>query len=192
MYSFGNIWIVFFLISVLRLGRFLDSLYSALKTVKYPDLTLRVTLTLSKIANALFLLTDHIIWMGRVGVMRINLEKWSKIANKYWLMTIVMNLSRDIYEIVKILEREGPGFLSKKSKISTCSNSIKQYQRFLCLKERKDVVMDAVRNGCDLFIPLTALGFTNLTPGTIGMCGVISSAIGIYTLIYPFYKLTPS
>lgn len=177
---------------LLRLGRFMDSLYSALKTLKYPDLTIRVTLTLSKIANALFLLADHIIWIGRVGMLRVNIEKWNKVANKYWLMTIVMNLTRDIYEIIKILEREGTDFLCKRTKLSARYASLKQYQTLLSLKEHKDLVMDAVKNSCDLFIPLTALGYTKLTPGTIGMLGVVSSMIGIYTLVYPFYKLTPS
>ncbi|XP_076176498.1 peroxisomal biogenesis factor 11ab [Ptiloglossa arizonensis] len=174
---------------LLRLGRCLDSLYSASKLMKYPDVGIRVTLILSKIANALFLLADHIIWIGRVGLLRINIEKWSKVANKYWLMSIIMNLTRDIYEIIKILEREGKDILLKTPKLV---DTWKQYQMLLHLRNHKDVVMDMIKNGCDLFIPLTALGFTKFSPGTIGIFGVISSVVGLYTLIYPLYKLTPS
>lgn len=178
---------------LLRLGRFLDSLYSALKMMNYPDLTVRVTLTMAKIANALFLLADHVIWVGRVGIVRVDLEKWSKVANKYWLLTIVMNLVRDIYEILNILELDGKELVSsRKGGFSARCNALNKYAALFSLKNHTDVVMDVVKNSCDLFIPLTALGFTKFTPGTIGMFGVASSAIGLYTLIYPFYKLAPS
>ena len=176
---------------LLRLGRCLDSLYSALKVMKYPDLAVRVTLTLSKISNALFLLADHIIWIGRVGLLRVNIEKWSKIANKYWLMSIIMNLIRDIYEIITIIEHdEGKNVLMRKPNFSP--DMWKQYKLLFHLKNHKDIAMDAIKNGCDLFIPLTALGFTKFSPGTIGIFGVISSIVGLYTLIYPLYKLTPA
>ncbi|XP_047360337.1 peroxisomal membrane protein 11B [Vespa velutina] len=176
---------------LLRLGRCLDSLYSALLTMKCPDLIVRIILTLSKIANALFLLADHIIWVGRVGIFRVDIEKWNKVANKYWLMNIILNLVRDVYEIVKILEQEK--FYSSKrfSMVSKCKSTI-NYDTLLYLKDHKDIVMDTIKNGCDLFIPLTALGYTKLTPGVIGICGLISSMVGIYTLVHPLYKLKPS
>ncbi|KAK2579773.1 hypothetical protein KPH14_011109 [Odynerus spinipes] len=175
---------------LLRLGRCLDTLYSALSIMKYPDLIVRITLTLSKIANALFLLADHIIWVGRVGIFRVNIEKWSKVANKYWLMNIILNLTRDVYEIVKVLEEKK--FNSRKVSIVSKYRPTNQYQALLDMKDHKDIVMDTIKNGCDLFIPLTALGYTRLTPGVIGVCGLISSMIGIYTLVFPLYKLTPS
>ncbi|KAK9305239.1 hypothetical protein QLX08_003673 [Tetragonisca angustula] len=175
---------------LLRLGRCLDSLYFALKMMKYPDVTIRVSLTLSKIANALFLLADHIIWIGRVGLCKVNIEKWSKISNKYWLMSIIMNLIRDIYEIMKILEHEGKDVLMRTPTFSPYL--WKQYKLLRYLKSHGDIVMDTIKNGCDLWIPLTALGFTKFTPGTIGVLGMVSSIVSLYTLIYPLYKITPA
>ncbi|XP_018056678.1 PREDICTED: peroxisomal membrane protein 11B [Atta colombica] len=162
---------------LLRFGRCLDSVYSALKMMKYPDPIVRITLTMAKMANALYLLADHFIWIGRVGILRVDLEKWNKVANKYWLLTIVMSLIRDIYEIIKILEHK--------------KNVFKQYYILSCLKNHKEITMDTVKNGCDLFIPLTALGVTKCTPGTIGLLGMISSLIGLYTIIDPLYKSSP-
>lgn len=182
--------ICFNFLAVLRLGRCLDSIYSALKMMKYPDVAIRVTLTLSKIANALFLLADHIIWIGRVGLFKVNVEKWSRVSNKYWLMSIIMNLTRDFYEILKIVENEGKDVLTRTPKFSP--RMWKQYELLHHLKNHKDIVMDTIKNGCDLFIPLTALGFTKLTPGTVGIFGMISSIVAIYTIIYPLYKLTPA
>ncbi|XP_011870537.1 PREDICTED: peroxisomal membrane protein 11B [Vollenhovia emeryi] len=163
---------------LLRFGRCLDSLYSALKITKYPDPTVRITLIVAKLANALYLLADHFIWVGRVGILRVDLEKWNKAANKYWLLTIVMSLIRDIYEIAKIFGHEKSAF--------------KQRHILYSLRNHKQVVMDTVKNVCDLLIPLTALGVTKCTPGTIGFLGIISSLIGLYTIIDPLYKLSPS
>ncbi|XP_033337924.2 peroxisomal biogenesis factor 11ab [Megalopta genalis] len=175
---------------LLRLGRCLDSIHAGLKIMKHPDTVLRVILVASKIANALFLFTDHIIWIGRVGLHKVNIEKWTKTSNKCWLLSIIMNLIRDIHEIVKILGHEGKNAFLNTSKISL--NTWKQYEMFIPIRNHKEVVMDTVKNGCDLLIPLTALGYTKLTPGTIGLCGVISSLVGLYTIVYPLYKLTPS
>lgn len=169
---------LFYFFLVLRFGRCLDSFYSAVKMIKYPDPMVRITLIMAKMANALYLVADHFIWVGRVGILRVDLEKWNKVGNKYWLLTIIMSLTRDIYEIFKILEHE--------------KNAFKQCYILSCLKNHKEIMMDTVKNGCDLFIPLTALGVTKCTPGTIGLLGIISSLIGLYTIIDPVYKLCPS
>ncbi|XP_015605281.1 peroxisomal membrane protein 11B isoform X2 [Cephus cinctus] len=176
---------------LLRMGTFLDSLYSALKIMKYPDLIVRVTLTMSKISNALFLLADHIIWIGRAGVFQVNIEKWSNVANRYWLMTIIMNLVRDVYEIVQIIERKSMSSRNRTS-LTLQNNILQQCYYILRVEDHKDVLVDFVKNGCDLFIPLTALGYTRLSPGVIGLLGFISSAVGLYSLVYPMTKLSPS
>lgn len=145
---------------------------------KYPDPMVRITLIVAKIANALYLLADHFIWVGRVGIVRVDLEKWNKVANKYWLLTIIMSLTRDVYEIIKIMEHK--------------RNVFDQHHVLSQIKNHREIIMDTIKNGCDLFIPLTALGVTKCTPGTIGLLGTISSSIGLYTIIDPLYKLSPS
>ena len=178
--------------TVLRLGRFLDTLYGALYTMKYPDMIVRITLTLSKIANTLFLLADHIIWIGRVGIIQVNISKWSSIANKYWLMMLAMNLSRDFYEIFRMLEDNRTNSIWKK--VGSQNYSVLKYFREISchLKDRPDIIFDTIKNGCDIFIPLNALGYIKLSPGAVGLLGVISSLAGIYTLVYPSAKLLPS
>ncbi|XP_063981240.1 peroxisomal membrane protein 11B [Diachasmimorpha longicaudata] len=171
---------------LLRFGRSLDSLYSALSTIKDPDIVIRFTVTFSKIANGLFLLADHLIWIGRAGLFRINLEKWTKVANKYWLFTIVMNLVRDLYEIIQIIEQTSLGRNSKIN-LSTENLMCKTSTYFKC---HKGIILDSIKNGCDFFIPMTALGYTKLSPGTIGLLGLISSAVGLYCLTDPLTKLT--
>lgn len=186
---------------VLRLGRFLDMLYGAFSSIHYQDVTVRITCTLSKIANALFLLADHILWIGRTGLINVDSEKWGRVANKYWLYSIVMNLVRDVYEILRILEQEGrrlgfpPGEGLRRTSLvdgftgKTVSLSL---QAVTFVQEHKDVVVDTVKNSCDLMIPLTALGYVRLSPGTIGLLGVVSSVAAIISLVDPVARLTPA
>ncbi|XP_046398350.1 peroxisomal membrane protein 11B [Ischnura elegans] len=185
---------------LLRLGRFLDSLYSALSTIHHADLVVRITLTLSKIASALFLLADHILWFGRAGLMVVDSSRWSTISYKYWLYSLTMNLVRDVYEIWRGLTRQ----VDKRSlRIGSPSRSYQCRIDSVCpvsamklilafLSEHQDVAVDTVKNACDLLIPLTALGYTSFSPGAIGILGVVSSIAALMSLIDPTKKLSPS
>lgn len=161
--------------TVLRLGRCLDVLYSALSSIHYPDLTLRVTLTLSKIANSLYLLADHILWFGRTGLVNVDGDRWNRVANKYWLYSITMNLARDVYEIMRILNRRG-----------------RRQKTINVVLEHREIVIDTLKNGCDFLIPLAALGYIRLNAGVIGLLGVISSLAAIVSLVDPLSRLTPT
>lgn len=186
---------------LLRLGRFLDMLYGAISAIHYPDVIVRVTCTLSKIANALFLLADHMLWIGRAGLVNINIDKWNKVANKYWLYSITMNLVRDVYEIWQILEKEGRRLsLPSGNDLRRVYLAGDRARKSLPLSVRaatfiqdhKDVVVDTVKNGCDLMIPLTSLGYVRLSPGAVGLLGVVSSLAAIVSLVDPLARLTPA
>lgn len=191
---------------LLRLGKCIDVFYSSLSTIHYPDLTIRITLTLSKLATALFLFADHIIWFARSGVFQnINLEKWNNIANRYWLMSITLNLVRDVYEIMNILKcnkgiifaKKGQGLTRVGKSESVCPININDVlpvflRGFQCVQGQTDVFVDTIKNACDFFIPLTALGYTRLSPAMVGSLGVVSSIAGILALVKPMAKLTPS
>ena len=107
-------------------------------------------------------------------------------------MMLTMNLSRDFYEILQILKDNRSSFIW--SKVGSSNFSVLKYysQVFNLLKERTDIVTDTIKNACDIFIPLTALGYTKLSPGAVGLLGVISSLVGIYALVEPSAKLVPS
>lgn len=195
-------------ISVLRFGKCIDVLYAAQKTIHHTNVTLRLTLTLSKIAQALFLYADHIIWLSRSGLAKsIDAKKWNDTANKYWFVSIVMNLCRDFYELSRLIDRTlntGNGrtkqtlyrwMFDTNANISTLS---KQDLRraslhfYAYVYENRAIFIDTMKNLCDVFIPLTALGYTKLKPRTVGLLGVISSIAAIIVLLQPAAKLQPS
>ncbi|XP_075216010.1 peroxisomal biogenesis factor 11ab isoform X3 [Lycorma delicatula] len=88
---------------ILRLGRCIDVLYSSLTTINYTEPMVRLTSTLSKITNGLYLLCDHVLWAARAGLADINTAEWGTTANRYWLFSIYCNLIRDVYEIFRII-----------------------------------------------------------------------------------------
>lgn len=166
---------------MLRFGKFIESLYSTLPLLDDKKASVHYILVFSKIANSLFLLADHILWLGRADICSVNTEKWSQISNKYWLFSITMNLIKDFHDISQ---------LPLKSKLS--SDEVKHVNRILNtliqiveIVQRNDVFIDTLRNGCDFFIPLTALGYVNLSPGTVGLLGTISSILGLWVIVKP-------
>lgn len=180
--------------SVLRFGKCVDSLYSVASTFHNPDLFIRVTLTLSKVTNSLFLFADHLIWLARSGFLKnIDSNKWTELSNRYWLLTILLNLARDLYEIQRILFNEKDFIFGN----TVGKKNVNNYLYILCkafsvFKVRKDVVIDTVKNFCDLWIPLTALGRVQLHPRTVGLLGAVSSLAGLIALSQPSAKLVPS
>lgn len=58
-------------------------------------------------------------------------------------------------------------------------------------KSHPAVALDTLKNICDLFIPLDKLGIYQSNAGVVGFCGLVSSVIGLMTLLQPNLKLTP-
>jgi peroxin-11B len=159
------------------------------------------TLTISKICQSLFLLVDHILWLARSGLFKnIDTTKWTTRSNKFWLFSLVMNIVRDVYEINRLIT-----CYSHHKNITECIFStlvsirgfadLKRYSQTTLdfMKVYKYLTIDTIKNCCDLFIPLSSLGYFNLklSPRTIGILGAISSLMGIMALLDPSYKLIP-
>lgn len=109
-----------------------------------------------------------------------------------------MNLARDVYEIFKLIDLHKSsnriGLLNNKfPKISSAKDFEKlALYSFSLLRGHKDVAVDIVKNVCDVFIPMTSLGYVKLSPMTIGLLGTASSIAGLLALIQPDAKLVPS
>ena len=62
----------------------------------------------------------------------------------------------------------------------------------LFAEEHRDVFWDSVKNLCDIWIPLTYLGHTKLSHGTVGFLGSVSSFAGLVAVLDPLAKLVPA
>ncbi|KAF8772037.1 peroxisomal membrane protein 11B-like [Argiope bruennichi] len=178
-----------------RFGKGFETFYTALASLHISDPTLQFTITLSRINMGLYLLTDHFIWLERVGLLKIDKTKWSKLSYRLWLYALVMNLSRDLYDLKQIFHQLSFGTLNQElqGKIihppNTISTKLNLYFRVLAL--HKDIVLDTIKNGCDICLPLSQLGYLSISPRTIGLLGTVSSIAGIIPLIDSSYKLSP-
>jgi peroxin-11B len=184
---------------VLCWGRFMDVLYTSQQTISLPDPTLRVTLTLSRIASSLYLLTDHIVWLGRVGLVKVDRAKWSDLSMRCWLYSLLMNLVRDLHEVKRILGLRDSLYGSsayhglhrmdspKRSRLPPELEALKAW-----ILANRAVSLDIVKNGADIWLPLTALGHIRLPPAVVGLLGVISSSAAILQILDYSYRLSPS
>ena len=125
----------------LRLGTCVDALYSSFSSVSNPDPVVRFLVTLSRIAGAMFLFSDHLIWCHNFQLFTINYRLWANISDKSWLYSIILSLSRDLYELNLIFED-----LYKDPDLAWLINN------------RPGLVLDTVKNIADMFLPLAALG----------------------------------
>lgn len=97
-----------------------------------------------------------------------------------------MNLVRDMYEISLILKSNKVRMHGLGDVVTAIPKSV------MLVQNHSSVMIDTIKNGCDFFIPLAALGYVKLSPGTVGFLGTISSIAGLLVLIEPKNKLSPS
>ncbi|XP_036211707.1 peroxisomal membrane protein 11A isoform X2 [Myotis myotis] len=60
---------------------------------------------------------------------------------------------------------------------------------FRSLRKHPPLLLDTVKNLCDLLNPLDQLGIYRSNPGIIGLGGLVSSVAGIITVAWPHLKL---
>nr|XP_006641611.1 PREDICTED: peroxisomal membrane protein 11B isoform X1 [Lepisosteus oculatus] len=202
-----------------RLGNSAEALEAAKRAVHLSDSVLRLCVTVAHLNRAMYFACDNALWAGRVGLLpRLDQEKWSHRSFRYYLFALILNLTRDAYEISLLMERESRGTgggkagggpsaqqqengeagLVKGGGGSTPSEGSlpKCAQRQLLLlaavlHSNPPLLLDLLKNLCDIFIPLDRLGLYRTGPGFVGACGLTSSILSILTIVYPWLKLKP-
>lgn len=168
------------------------------------DRVLCLCLTTANINRGLYFICDNILWARSVGLIRdIDKERWSLNASRCYFFSLVMNLTRDVYVILQLMaQRVRDKHFRQKMDQHLRENPevadviIPQLDAFLfllfeSLKSHPAVALDMLKNVCDLFIPLDRLGIYQSNAGVVGFCGLISSLIGIVTLVQPKLRIKP-
>ncbi|KAM3824710.1 peroxisomal membrane protein 11B [Vipera latastei] len=189
-----------------RLGNSADAVEAAKRAIHLSDIVLRFCITVSHLNRAMYFACDNILWAGKSGLVpHMDHEKWSQRSFRYYLFALIMNLSRDAYEIRLLMERE----TNAKPHKGSCGNgrsapgedhrSQQLAQRLklqLCLlaqvlRDNPPLLLDVMKNACDIFIPLDKLGLYKTGSGFVGLCGLTSSVLSILTILHPWLKLKP-
>ncbi|XP_043540779.1 peroxisomal membrane protein 11B, partial [Chiloscyllium plagiosum] len=191
---------------VFRLGNSAEALEAAKRAIHLSDLVLRFCITVSHLNRAMYLGCDNLLWAGKVGLAtKLDQDKWSQRSFRYYLFALIMNLSRDAYEIAALAQREararskvgaeadGSGGMPSGASAALLAGSLRARLGLLChvLKANPPLLLDVLKNCCDLFIPLDRLGLLKTSPGVVAFCGLSSSVLSILTISQPWLKLKP-
>ncbi|XP_052867840.1 peroxisomal membrane protein 11B-like [Anopheles cruzii] len=163
---------------LLRFGKGFEVLYAAGSSVEMKQLSQQLFIVLGKVSSGLFLLADHVVWLSRSGISKgVDATEWLARSNRFWLISIAMNLCRDLQELYRLT------VYYSRSNIRNLARTVS-----VIYNENKPLVVDTVKNVCDIFIPLNGLGYVKVSNQTIGILGAISSIMGLLPLIYPRLK----
>ncbi|KAM3869874.1 peroxisomal membrane protein 11A [Diretmus argenteus] len=189
---------------LLRLGNTVNSIEAAKRTLRLSDPVLRLCLTAANINRALYFICDNVLWARNVGLIQdIDKERWSLNASRYYFLSLVMHLTRNLYVISQLMVRRARDKHFQQRVDRHLSDSpevaevvIPQLDGFLfllfeSLKNHPAVALDTVKNVCDLFIPMDRLGIYQSNAGVVGFCGLVSSLLGIMSLLQPNLKIKP-
>ncbi|XP_005991732.1 peroxisomal membrane protein 11B [Latimeria chalumnae] len=185
-----------------RLGNSADALEAAKRAIHLSDLVLRFCITVAHLNRAMYFACDNILWAGKTGLIpKMDQDKWSQRSFRYYLFALILNLCRDSYEVSLLMEREARGkWIRENGDVpgaGVSSNPLAQKVRVQLLllrhvlRTNPPLLLDLVKNLCDLFIPLDKLGLYRTNPGFVGFCGLTSSVLSILTITYPWLKLKP-
>lgn len=179
---------------LLRLGNSAEALEAAKRSIHLKDSVLRLCLTLSHLNRAMYFACDNLLWAGKTGLLpRLDQRKWSQRSFRYYLLALILNLVRDVYELRLLMECEARSRGTKAEEPHTApGGAASQLQLLLgVLHNNPPLLLDLVKNSCDLFVPLDRLGLYSTGPGWVGACGLTSSVLSIVTIIHPWLKLKP-
>ncbi|XP_015728546.1 peroxisomal membrane protein 11A isoform X2 [Coturnix japonica] len=184
-----------------RLGNVVHALVAAKKTTELPEVLPRICLTASNLSRALYFFCDTVLWLKSVGLQSdFNKAKWQNWATKCYYFSLLMNLARDWYEVLWRLEQATQEEKMKENCFwderhqhlsSPKCNGLHGFLflLFQILRNHPPLLLDVVKNLCDLTGPLDTLGIYKTNPGVVGFCGLLSSLVGILTLASPHLKL---
>ncbi|WAR00735.1 PX11B-like protein [Mya arenaria] len=164
---------------MLRFGKSLDFIQGALKSIHLKDSVLRLSITLSKINQAFYLLFDHFLWFHNVGAVKLDKQYWSEVSSRFYLATLLLNLVRDVYGIYCVIMEE-INSAKERTSSSTYRNgesnhktvTRRQISALEILRMNIPLMLDTVKNVFDLAIPMSALQMVKLSPQKQGMFGI--------------------
>ncbi|XP_062946889.1 peroxisomal membrane protein 11A isoform X1 [Cynocephalus volans] len=183
-----------------RLGNVVHAVQATEQSIHATDPVPRLCLTLANLNRVIYFICDTILWVRSVGLTSgINKEKWQMWAARHYYYSLLLNLVRDLYEISLQMERIAHDRAKREKSQDPLGHSVADEETewlqsfllllFQSLKQHPPLLLDTVKNFCDILNPLDQLGIYKSNPGVIGLGGLLSSIAGIITVVYPQMKL---
>ncbi|XP_004455258.1 peroxisomal membrane protein 11A isoform X1 [Dasypus novemcinctus] len=185
-----------------RLGNVVHAVQATQHSFQATDLVSCLCLTLANLNRAIYFICDTVLWVRSVGLSSgIRKEKWRMWAARHYYYSLLLTLARDLYEISLQMEKVAHDRAKREKSLSqnpfgynVADEETDWLQSLLLLlfrslKTHPPLLLDTVKNLCDILNPLDQLGICKSNPGIIGLGGLVSSIAGIITVAYPQMKL---
>ncbi|XP_018108701.1 peroxisomal membrane protein 11A isoform X2 [Xenopus laevis] len=187
-----------------RLGNFVHALKASKASMQILDPIPRCCLTAANLNRVFYFVCDTVLWARSVGVVSgISKETWLYRATKCYYYSLLLNILTNIYEISWRMEKEAKERKQQASDTITAESDQdlkilsvlpKGFENFLFLlflsfRNHPPLLLDTVKNVCDLLSPLDRLEIYSTNQGVIGICGLVSSIVGILTVANPSLKI---
>uniref|UniRef100_A0A087X2U6 Peroxisomal biogenesis factor 11 beta n=1 Tax=Poecilia formosa TaxID=48698 RepID=A0A087X2U6_POEFO len=177
---------------LLRLGNSVEALQAAKTTIHLSDSVLRLCLTIGHLNRAMYFACDNVVWAGKIGIIsKLDQQKWNHRSFRYYLFALILNVTRDVYELCLLLDCEDCYRITATPAVMWVWLRKRIHQIGTVLYNNPPLLLDLLKNGCDIFIPLDKLGIYQTGPGFVGTCGLLSSVLSIVTMLHPWLKLKP-
>ncbi|KAG6846027.1 hypothetical protein H0H87_011075 [Tephrocybe sp. NHM501043] len=189
---------------LLRLGKPVEHLQSALRASLASGPAVEQILTVSRqLAYFGYLSYDALVWANAIKFLNLNSETANKVAktsNRLWLAGILFSLVNGVLKTVRLAQERkrldvgtsyGEKDISAEHQREARLSSVKaSVSLFLFQRIDKDS-WDAFKRArfatrqqfiidiLDVWLPATGAGLVNLSEGTLGIFGLITSILGI-------------
>lgn len=147
---------------------FLDTLVKNFFQEK--DSFVRSISVLQNLCLSIWMVYDNVIWAGKTGLVKLDLNPISRKSNTFWLASMICGIIKSLYLLNKYQQQIIDPSLKKED--------IRSFQT-----KQMDTAEDLIRLTLDTSIPLTSINAqaSQLIPtGIVGLLGTITSIIGIH------------
>jgi len=176
----------------MRLGKPLEHLQAALKAFVTQG---RPGEQLTTIARQLgyfgYLCYDALVWANTVKFITLtkeNATKYTNRASRLWLLGILSSIINGMLKANR-LANESKEFRSTKWGDKSLGDNAERTAQFHSIEAERVVARyQFVQDLLDVWIPASVLGYVDLNDGVIGVCGTLSSLMGLRTQWYAVNK----
>jgi len=170
---------------LMRLGKPLEHLQAALKAFVTQG---RPGEQLTTIARQLgyfgYLCYDALVWANTVKFITLtkdNATKYTNRASRLWLLGIISSILSGLLKANR-LANESKELRSTKWDDDSVGNKAERMAKFQSIEAgRVSARYQFVQDLLDVWIPASALGYVDLNDGVVGICGTLSSLMGLKT-----------
>ncbi|OAL32902.1 hypothetical protein AYO20_07693 [Fonsecaea nubica] len=163
---------------ILRAGKFVEhiraasELYDAAVKSGNGDKIVQYLQVLRQIGYGGYLFFDMTTLLDAMGVKKDARAKSVQItAYKFWLTGLIASALAGVYNTYKLRER---------ARAVDEKDAEAKLEKVKIARQQQSVNIQLISDLCDLTVPSTILGYTNLDDGIVGLAGVTSSLLGIY------------